>query len=165
MNSSTSARVYVVLYKKNVVSTSITNSINQSFYHDDNSSVGRFNHYKRHNYLVRYASNDSFYYHNNNRANENRRSSNINKKLNLQKDRKIEKIMKEDASKQIWLEDCEFNRGKVDVVKVSVDGWESGPLSKLVVGHDNSGLGAGWFLQEVRLSYTFENMSFIKIVD
>ncbi|XP_013416715.1 lipoxygenase homology domain-containing protein 1 isoform X2 [Lingula anatina] len=53
-----------------------------------------------------------------------------------------------ETSGKIWLENGKFERGRTDIFNVEVLSLLS-PLSKLVIGHDNSGSGAGWFLEKV----------------
>ena len=55
---------------------------------------------------------------------------------------------KESCSGKIWLKDGKFERGKTDIFNVNVAILLS-PVSKLEVGHDNSGRAPGWFLDHV----------------
>ena len=50
----------------------------------------------------------------------------------------------------MWLTGGKFDRGKTDVFNVEVAQMLS-PLSKIDVGHDNSGSGPGWFCKQVSL--------------
>ena len=53
------------------------------------------------------------------------------------------------TSGKIWLHNGNFERGKVDEFNVEVAQMLS-PLSKIDVGHDNSGSGPGWYCKQVR---------------
>lgn len=54
------------------------------------------------------------------------------------------------SSGKIILNDGEFKRGKCD--KLMVDSPEMlSPLSQILIGHDNSGAGPGWFLDKVEV--------------
>ncbi len=56
-------------------------------------------------------------------------------------------------SGKLWLEDDRsdnFERGKADIFNVEcVD--EFSPMHHIRIGHDNSGIGAGWYLEKVGL--------------
>ncbi|XP_022094211.1 lipoxygenase homology domain-containing protein 1-like isoform X2 [Acanthaster planci] len=54
----------------------------------------------------------------------------------------------EQTSGKIWLDDGKFDRGRTDICSVEIGAILS-PLSRLDIGHDNSGVGAGWHLQKV----------------
>ncbi|PIK54821.1 putative lipoxygenase-likey domain-containing protein 1-like [Apostichopus japonicus] len=54
----------------------------------------------------------------------------------------------EETSGKILLSDGKFERGRTDVCNVELDKIIS-PLSKIEVGHDNSGPGAGWHLDRI----------------
>ena len=54
----------------------------------------------------------------------------------------------QENSGKIWLENGKFERGRTDIFTQEVASMLS-PLSKIEVGHDNSGAGAGWFLEKV----------------
>ena len=57
----------------------------------------------------------------------------------------------EETSGKIWLDKGDFARGREDIFKVDVARMLS-PLSKIEVGHDGSGVGPGWFLDNVTVS-------------
>ena len=52
------------------------------------------------------------------------------------------------TSGKVWLHGGSFTRGRTDVFDVEVADMLS-PLSRIDIGHDNSGAGAGWFLDRV----------------
>ncbi|XP_063722696.1 lipoxygenase homology domain-containing protein 1-like isoform X2 [Symsagittifera roscoffensis] len=52
------------------------------------------------------------------------------------------------SSGKLWLSGGSFERGKTDLIRVESQ-VELSPLTRLTVGHDNSGVGAGWFLSKV----------------
>lgn len=52
------------------------------------------------------------------------------------------------TSGKIWLKDGKFERGRTDTINVEVAQMLS-PLSKIDIGHDNSGSGPGWFCEQV----------------
>lgn len=52
-------------------------------------------------------------------------------------------------SGKIWLRGGKFERGRTDIFDIEV-AEKLSPLSRIDVGHDNKGLGPGWFLDEVR---------------
>ncbi len=54
----------------------------------------------------------------------------------------------EESSGKIWLEGGKFTRGRTDIFNVEVVDALS-PLSKIDIGHDNSGAGPGWHLDRV----------------
>ncbi|KAL3842214.1 hypothetical protein ACJMK2_020253, partial [Sinanodonta woodiana] len=54
---------------------------------------------------------------------------------------------KEDSGK-VWLQGGEFKQGMTQIFNVSIMAQIS-PLTKLDIGHDNSGAGPGWFLESV----------------
>lgn len=51
-------------------------------------------------------------------------------------------------SGKIWLETGKFQQGRTDIFNVDI-AKKLSPLSKLEIGHDNSGAAAGWFLDQV----------------
>ncbi|KAL5006870.1 hypothetical protein ScPMuIL_015676 [Solemya velum] len=51
-------------------------------------------------------------------------------------------------SGKIWLETGKFQRGRTDIFNIDI-AKKLSPLSKVEVGHDNSGAAAGWFLDQV----------------
>ena len=51
-------------------------------------------------------------------------------------------------SGKIWLTSEKFQRGRTNIFNVNVQSMLS-PLSSLEIGHDNSGLGPGWYLDQV----------------
>ena len=53
-----------------------------------------------------------------------------------------------ETSGKIWLESGKFQRGITDIFNVDVSTMLS-PLSHIEVGHDNTGVGPGWFLDSV----------------
>lgn len=53
------------------------------------------------------------------------------------------------TSGKIWLNDGTFERARTDEFNVEVAQMLS-PLAKIDVGHDNTGLGPGWFCKQVR---------------
>ena len=64
----------------------------------------------------------------------------------------------EETSGNIWLEGGDFERGRTDIFNVEV-AKKLSPLSRIDIGHDNSGPGPGWHLNKVsirRLLYSFE---------
>lgn len=59
----------------------------------------------------------------------------------------------EDNSGKLWLQNDKkdnFQRGRTDIFIVETTKMLS-PLHHLTVGHDNSGLGAGWYCEKVKL--------------
>ncbi|KAK2194040.1 hypothetical protein NP493_3g07026 [Ridgeia piscesae] len=52
------------------------------------------------------------------------------------------------TSGKIWLDSGKFKRGRTDVFNVDV-AEKLSPLSRIDIGHDNSGMGAGWHLDKV----------------
>ena len=52
------------------------------------------------------------------------------------------------SSGSIWLENGNFKRGRTDIFKIDV-AENLSPLSRIEVGHDDSGAGPGWFLDRV----------------
>ena len=54
----------------------------------------------------------------------------------------------EETSGKIWLDNGKFSRGRTDIFNVEVAKALS-PLSRLEVGHDNTGPGSGWHLEKV----------------
>ena len=69
------------------------------------------------------------------------------------------KASKEKNSGKIWLEGGELARDKTDIFDMEVTDMLS-PLTKIDIGHDNSGPGSGWYLDRVRIQmfyyiYTF----------
>jgi lipoxygenase homology domain-containing protein 1 len=56
----------------------------------------------------------------------------------------------DESSGRIELTGGKFKRGKSDIITVQTSKLLS-PLSKLIVGHDNSGSGPGWFLSRVEV--------------
>ena len=60
----------------------------------------------------------------------------------------------EDNSGRLWLQNDKkdnFQRGRTDIFIVETTKMLS-PLHHLTVGHDNSGLGAGWYCEKVKLA-------------
>ncbi|CAH1787210.1 unnamed protein product [Owenia fusiformis] len=57
----------------------------------------------------------------------------------------------EKNSGKVWLDGGKFDRGKTDIFNVEV-AENLSPLSKIDVGHDNSGSGAGWHLKKVSIN-------------
>lgn len=60
----------------------------------------------------------------------------------------------EDNSGKLWLQNDKkdnFQRGRTDIFIVETTKMLS-PLHHLTVGHDNSGLGAGWYCEKVKLA-------------
>ena len=60
----------------------------------------------------------------------------------------------EQSSGKVWLEDGKFERGCTDICHVELGSILS-PLSRIDVGHDNAGGGAGWHLEKV--GFLFKN--------
>jgi hypothetical protein len=54
----------------------------------------------------------------------------------------------EETSPKIWLERGEFERGSVDTFNINIPTMLS-PLNRIEIGHDDSGLAPGWFLDSV----------------
>jgi hypothetical protein len=55
---------------------------------------------------------------------------------------------KKTSSSQIFLSNGKFEQKSVDLF--TIDGPdELSPLTALTIGHDNSGMGPGWFLDKV----------------
>ncbi|XP_071795423.1 lipoxygenase homology domain-containing protein 1-like [Asterias amurensis] len=54
----------------------------------------------------------------------------------------------EETSGKIWLDEGKFGRGRTDVCNVEI-GTMLSPLSRIDIGHDNAGAGAGWHLDKV----------------
>ena len=54
----------------------------------------------------------------------------------------------EPSSGRIYLTDGKFKAGKSDIFNVDVDKMLS-PISYIIIGHDNSGRGPGWFLDRI----------------
>lgn len=52
------------------------------------------------------------------------------------------------TSGKVWLETGKFVRGTTDIFNVDVVEKLS-PLTEIEVGHDNSGIGPGWFLEQL----------------
>lgn len=52
------------------------------------------------------------------------------------------------TSGKLWLTGCKFERNRTDVCRLEVM-EEMSPLQKIEIGHDNTGLTPGWFLDEV----------------
>lgn len=52
------------------------------------------------------------------------------------------------SSGKIWLDSGVFQRSRTETFKVDVP-TNLSPLSKVEIGHDNAGVGAGWFLDQV----------------
>ena len=57
----------------------------------------------------------------------------------------------EETSGKVWLEG-NFDRGRTAVCSAEI-GSVLSPLSRIDVGHDNSGPGAGWHLDRVRVMF------------
>ena len=55
-------------------------------------------------------------------------------------------------SGKIWLEGGNFTRSRTDIFNIEVADMLS-PLHHIEIGHDDSGTGAGWFLDKVRKLY------------
>jgi len=53
-----------------------------------------------------------------------------------------------ETSGKIWLEGGKFDRGRTDEFQVQV-ATNLSPLTKIDIGHDNSGAGPGWFCGQV----------------
>ena len=58
------------------------------------------------------------------------------------------------SSGKIWLQGGKFKRDRSDIFNIEVATMLS-PLSRIDIGHDNSGPGAGWFLDRVCLIWFF----------
>ena len=54
----------------------------------------------------------------------------------------------EQTSGKIWLSGGKFKRARADIFNVEVAESLS-PLSRIEIGHDNSGPGSGWYLDRV----------------
>ena len=54
-----------------------------------------------------------------------------------------------ESSGKVWLTDGRFERGRTDEFNIEVATMLS-PLTKIDVGHDNSGPGPGWHCRQVR---------------
>lgn len=54
----------------------------------------------------------------------------------------------EESSGKVWLEKGKFERGRTDIFHVGIASMLS-PLSRIDIGHDNSGPSAGWHLGKV----------------
>ena len=54
----------------------------------------------------------------------------------------------DENSGKIWLDNGKFERNRTDIFNVEVATMLS-PLSRIDIGHDNSGPGPGWFLDKV----------------
>ncbi len=54
----------------------------------------------------------------------------------------------EETSGKIWLPKGRFLKGRTDIFNVEV-GQMLSPLSRIDIGHDNSGPGPGWYLDKV----------------
>ena len=54
----------------------------------------------------------------------------------------------DECSGKIWLQNGKFERGRTDIFNVEVASVLS-PLSRIEIGHDNSGAGPGWYLDKV----------------
>ena len=54
----------------------------------------------------------------------------------------------QETSGKIWLKDGVFKRDMTDKFQIDV-GKMLSPLSRLDVGHDNSGVASGWFLDSI----------------
>ena len=61
----------------------------------------------------------------------------------------------EKSSGKIWLNGGSFSRGRTDIFNVEVTEMLS-PLSRIDIGHDNSGAGAGWHLDRVSRSLMYK---------
>ncbi|XP_070566658.1 lipoxygenase homology domain-containing protein 1-like isoform X2 [Ptychodera flava] len=57
---------------------------------------------------------------------------------------------KQENSGKIWLHGGNFERGRTDIINIECASLLS-PLSRLVVGHDNSGPGSGWHLEKIEV--------------
>ena len=74
-------------------------------------------------------------------------------KRNAGTDARVYVVMHRDnaSSSQIFLSDGKFEAKSVD--RFTVDGPDDlSPLTALDIGHDNSGMGPGWYLDKVGLS-------------
>ena len=65
------------------------------------------------------------------------------------------------SSGRIQLEGGEFERNSVDQFKLQIAGLFS-PMSHILIGHNNEGLGAGWYLGEVRSHFTPTRSNFAR---
>ena len=52
------------------------------------------------------------------------------------------------TSGKVWLVEGLFQRSRTDIFKIEVP-TQLSPLSKIQIGHDNTGSGPGWFLDTV----------------
>lgn len=52
------------------------------------------------------------------------------------------------SSGKIWLQGGKFKRNRSDIFNIEIAQMLS-PLSRIDIGHDNSGAGPGWFLDKV----------------
>ena len=59
---------------------------------------------------------------------------------------------KEDCSGKIWLDNGKFERGRTDIFNIDIAALLS-PLDKIEIGHDNSGVGPGWYLEQVGFQF------------
>lgn len=53
-----------------------------------------------------------------------------------------------ESSGKIWLENGSFERDRSEIFNINLHALLS-PVQSLDVGHDNSGVGAGWFLEQI----------------
>lgn len=53
-----------------------------------------------------------------------------------------------ESSGKIWLENGSFERDRSEIFNINLQALLS-PVQSLEVGHDNSGVGAGWFLEQI----------------
>lgn len=53
-----------------------------------------------------------------------------------------------ESSGKIWLENGSFERDRSEIFNINLQALLS-PVQSLDVGHDNSGVGAGWFLEQI----------------
>ena len=54
----------------------------------------------------------------------------------------------QENSGKVWLENGNFEKGRTDIFNIEV-AKQLCPLSRIDIGHDNSGAGPGWFLDRV----------------
>ena len=53
-----------------------------------------------------------------------------------------------ETSGKIWLDNGKFERDRSEIFNISLQALLS-PVQSLEVGHDNSGVGAGWYVEQV----------------
>jgi len=59
------------------------------------------------------------------------------------------------SSSQIFLSDGKFEQKSIDAFTIDAPD-ELSPLTALDIGHDNTGIGPGWFLEKVCLRKNIE---------